>query len=94
MPPVSWKLSNTFKLGPNVSARDLEPPYPKLDIMKPADVVVKLYVLYEKWRRGEVRKSSPVIQYLKSIAVSTSFNFLEQSGLSSSASFFLSIISL
>ncbi|KAK8456721.1 hypothetical protein SEVIR_3G060433v4 [Setaria viridis] len=54
--------------GPNVSARDLEPPYPKLDIMKPADVVVKLYVLYEKWRRGEVRKSSPVIQYLKSIA--------------------------
>uniref|UniRef100_K3ZDR8 Sucrose-phosphatase n=1 Tax=Setaria italica TaxID=4555 RepID=K3ZDR8_SETIT len=57
-----------FKLGPNVSARDLELPYPKLDIMKPADVVVKLYVLYEKWRRGEVRKSSPVIQYLKSIA--------------------------
>ncbi|CAM0147581.1 unnamed protein product [Urochloa decumbens] len=57
-----------FKLGPNVSARDLELPYPKLDIIKPADVVVKFYVLYEKWRRGEVQKSSSVIQYLKSMA--------------------------
>jgi len=62
-----------FKLGPSVSARDLELPYPKLDIIKPTDVVVKFYVLYEKWRRGEVQKSSSVIQYLKSIAVSTSF---------------------
>ncbi|XP_039803378.1 probable sucrose-phosphatase 3 [Panicum virgatum] len=57
-----------FKLGPSVSARDLELPYPKLDIIKPTDVVVKFYVLYEKWRRGEVQKSSSVIQYLKSIA--------------------------
>ncbi|CAN6349745.1 unnamed protein product [Urochloa humidicola] len=56
-----------FKLGPNVSARDLELPYPKLHIIKPADVVVKFYVLYEKWRRGEVQKSSSVIQYLKSM---------------------------
>ncbi|KAF8725852.1 hypothetical protein HU200_020413 [Digitaria exilis] len=57
-----------FKLGPNVSARDLELPFPRLDTIKPADMVVKFYVLYEKWRRGEVQKSSPVIQYLKSIA--------------------------
>ncbi|CAN6345256.1 unnamed protein product [Urochloa humidicola] len=57
-----------FKLGPNVSSRDLEVPYPKLDIIKPADVVVKFYVLYEKWRRGEVEKSSSIIQYLKSMA--------------------------
>ncbi|OEL32479.1 Sucrose-phosphatase 2 [Dichanthelium oligosanthes] len=58
-----------FKLGHNVSTRDLVLPYPKLDIIKPADVVVKFYVLYEKWRTGEVQKSSSVIQYLKSIAV-------------------------
>ncbi|XP_066363733.1 probable sucrose-phosphatase 3 [Miscanthus floridulus] len=57
-----------FKLGPNVSPRDLELPHPKLSIIKPADLVVKFYVIYEKWRRGEVEKSSSVIQYLKSIA--------------------------
>ncbi|XP_066365070.1 probable sucrose-phosphatase 3 [Miscanthus floridulus] len=57
-----------FKLGPNVSPRDLEFPQPKLGIIKPADVVVRFYVIYEKWRRGEVQKSPSVIQYLKSIA--------------------------
>ncbi|KAG0516919.1 hypothetical protein BDA96_09G043700 [Sorghum bicolor] len=57
-----------FKLGPNVSPRDLELPHPKLSIINPADLVVKFYVIYEKWRRGEVEKSSSVIQYLKSIA--------------------------
>ncbi|KAL6594695.1 hypothetical protein ACP70R_041252 [Stipagrostis hirtigluma subsp. patula] len=56
-----------FKLGPHVSARDLEFPYPKVDTMKPADVVVKFYVLYEKWRKGDVQHSSSVMQYLKSI---------------------------
>ncbi|XP_062179788.1 probable sucrose-phosphatase 3 [Phragmites australis] len=56
-----------FKLGPNISARDLEFPYRKVDTIKPADVVVNFYVLYEKWRRGEVPKSSSIVQYLKSI---------------------------
>uniref|UniRef100_A0A0E0KYE4 Sucrose-phosphatase n=1 Tax=Oryza punctata TaxID=4537 RepID=A0A0E0KYE4_ORYPU len=56
-----------FKLGPNVSPRDLEFPYPKLDTIKPADVVVKFYVLYEKWRRGELQKAPSIMQYLKRI---------------------------
>uniref|UniRef100_A0A0E0H9A5 Sucrose-phosphatase n=2 Tax=Oryza nivara TaxID=4536 RepID=A0A0E0H9A5_ORYNI len=56
-----------FNLGPNDSPRDLEFPYPKLDAIKPADVVVKFYVLYEKWRRGEVQKAPSIIQYLKRI---------------------------
>ncbi|KAL6840914.1 hypothetical protein ACP4OV_029174 [Aristida adscensionis] len=56
-----------FRLGLHVSARDLEFTYPKVDTIKPADLVVKLYVLYEKWLRGDVQQSSSVIQYLKSI---------------------------
>ncbi|KAK3137516.1 hypothetical protein QOZ80_5BG0453340 [Eleusine coracana subsp. coracana] len=56
-----------FNLGPNVSARDVEFPYPRVDTIKPADVVVKFCVLYEKWRRGDVLKSSSVMHFLKSI---------------------------
>ncbi|XP_015692810.2 probable sucrose-phosphatase 3 isoform X2 [Oryza brachyantha] len=54
-----------FKLGPNISPRDLEFPYPKLDTIKPAGAVVKFYALYEKWRRGEVQNSPSIMQYLK-----------------------------
>ena len=61
-----------FKLGPNVSPRDVDFPYAKDASFKPTDAVVKFYVLYEKWRRAEVPKAdSVVIQYFKNITVST-----------------------
>ena len=60
-----------FKLGPNVSPRDVDFPYAKDASFKPTDAVVKFYVLYEKWRRAEVPKSDSVIQYFKNITVST-----------------------
>ncbi|RLM93070.1 hypothetical protein C2845_PM08G14830 [Panicum miliaceum] len=56
-----------FKLGPNVSPRDVDFPYAKEASFKPTDAVVKFYVLYEKWRRAEVPKSDSVIQYFKNI---------------------------
>ncbi|PWZ04305.1 Sucrose-phosphatase 1, partial [Zea mays] len=59
-----------FKLGPNISPRDLQFPYAKEASFKPTDAVVKFYVLYEKWRRAEVPKSDSVIKYFKNITVS------------------------
>ncbi|EEC72465.1 hypothetical protein OsI_05817 [Oryza sativa Indica Group] len=56
-----------FKLGPNVSPRDVDFPYVKENPVKPTDAVVKFYVLYEKWRRAEVPKSDSVTQYFKNI---------------------------
>uniref|UniRef100_R7WFL8 Sucrose-phosphatase n=1 Tax=Aegilops tauschii TaxID=37682 RepID=R7WFL8_AEGTA len=56
-----------FKLGPNVSPRDVEFPYIKEDPFKPTAAIVKFYVLYEKWRRADVPKADSVIQYLKNI---------------------------
>ncbi|EMS66525.1 Sucrose-phosphatase 2 [Triticum urartu] len=56
-----------FKLGPNVSPRDVEFPYIKEDPFKPTAAIVKFYVLYEKWRRADVPKADSVIQYFKNI---------------------------
>uniref|UniRef100_J3L027 Sucrose-phosphatase n=2 Tax=Oryza brachyantha TaxID=4533 RepID=J3L027_ORYBR len=69
-----------FKLGPNVSPRDVGFPYSKEDHIKPTDAVVKFYVLYEKWRRAEVPKSDSVIQYFKSITHANGV-FIQPSGL-------------
>ncbi|VAI11942.1 unnamed protein product [Triticum turgidum subsp. durum] len=54
-----------FKLGPNVSPRDVEFPYIKEDPFKPTAAIVKFYVLYEKWRRADVPKADSVIEYFK-----------------------------
>jgi hypothetical protein len=56
-----------FKLGPNVSPRDVEFPYVKEDSFKPTAAVVKFYVLCEKWRRADVPKTDSVIEYFKNI---------------------------
>ena len=58
-----------FKLGPNVSPRDVEFPYIKEDSFKPTAAIVKFYVLYEKWRRADVPKADSVIEYFKNITV-------------------------
>ncbi|KQK20554.1 sucrose-phosphatase 2 [Brachypodium distachyon] len=56
-----------FKLGPNVSPRDVEFPYVKEDSFKPTEAVVKFYVLYEKWRRADVPKADSVVEYFKNV---------------------------
>jgi len=56
-----------FKLGPNISPRDVEFPYVKDAPFKPTAAIVKFYVLYEKWRRADVPKAVSVIEYFKSI---------------------------
>nr|AWA44793.1 hypothetical protein SS86B02_000001 [Saccharum spontaneum] len=58
-----------FKLGPNISPRDVDFPYAKEASFRPSDAVVKFYVLYEKWRRAEVPKSDSVIKYFKNITL-------------------------
>nr|CAB3454933.1 unnamed protein product [Digitaria exilis] len=65
-----------FKLGPNVSPRDVDFPYVKEASFKPTDAVVKFYVLYEKWRRAEVPKSDSVTQYFKNITTESPEGFV------------------
>lgn len=62
----------TFQLGPNLSPRDMIDYRGccKVESVDPGFEVVKFYVLYERWRRGEVEKSELYLEYLKSIFVS------------------------
>ncbi|OMO50428.1 Sucrose-phosphate phosphatase [Corchorus capsularis] len=56
-----------FTLGPNVSPRDIgDFRKCRIDIFSPAHEVVKFYLFYERWRRGEVEKSDQLMQNLKS----------------------------
>ncbi|XP_022150700.1 sucrose-phosphatase 1-like [Momordica charantia] len=59
----------TFQLGPNLSPRDMIDYRGccKVESVDPGFEVVKFYVLYERWRRGEVEKSELYLEYLKSI---------------------------
>uniref|UniRef100_A0A0A0KWK3 Sucrose-phosphatase n=1 Tax=Cucumis sativus TaxID=3659 RepID=A0A0A0KWK3_CUCSA len=55
----------SFQLGPNLSPRDIN--CCKVETINPCFEVVKFYVLYERWRRGEVEKSELYLEHLKSI---------------------------
>lgn len=60
-----------FDLGPSTSPRDvLDTQTFQVEILDPAHEVVRFYLLYEKWRCGEVEKSDKYLQHLKSISVS------------------------
>lgn len=58
-----------FKLGPNTSPRDvLDLSSCRKDNFSPWHEVVMFYMLYERWRRAEVRNSELLIQNMKSIS--------------------------
>lgn len=59
-----------FNLGPNLSPRDVvDISSYKLESFSPGLEIVKLYILYERWLRGEMG-SSELIKNLKAICVS------------------------
>ncbi|KAL8517615.1 hypothetical protein ACS0TY_015749 [Phlomoides rotata] len=57
-----------FNLGPSISPRDvMDLSDSKMEKFEPAYEVVKLYMFYEKWRRGEVDNSEICLASLKSV---------------------------
>lgn len=62
----------SFQLGPNLSPRDIIDfkRCCKVETVDPCFEVVKFYVLYERWRHGEVEESELYLEHLKSIFVS------------------------
>lgn len=60
-----------FGLGPNVSARDIRDFQKcKVDVFTPGHEIVRLYSLFERWRRAEVDRSGTFISHLRLIFVS------------------------
>lgn len=61
----------TFSLGPNVSPRDIHD-FLKgtVEICNPGHEVVKFYLFYERWRRGEVERSDHFIHKIRLLFVS------------------------
>lgn len=61
----------TFSLGPNVSPRDIRDSLKcTIEICNPCHEVVKFYLFYERWRRGEVERSDHFINHLRLLFVS------------------------
>lgn len=61
-----------FKLGPNVSPRDVTNlSDAKLDYFDPANEVVKFYLFFERWRRAELENPEVYLSNLKSACVSS-----------------------
>ncbi|KVI00062.1 HAD-like domain-containing protein [Cynara cardunculus var. scolymus] len=57
-----------FKLGPNISSRDVtDLSDAKLDHFDPAYEVVKFFLFYERWRRAEVENHEVYLSNLKSV---------------------------
>ncbi|KAG8374017.1 hypothetical protein BUALT_Bualt11G0087200 [Buddleja alternifolia] len=69
-----------FNLGPNTSPRDVtDLSDSKMDNFDPGYEVVKLYLFYERWRRGEVDHSELYLAKLKAVC-SGSGIFVHPSG--------------
>ncbi|KAK7279080.1 hypothetical protein RJT34_24124 [Clitoria ternatea] len=56
-----------FSLGPNVSPRDTRDSMFSRKVLSPSHEVVMFYLLYERWRRGEVENPELYIQNFKSV---------------------------
>lgn len=58
-----------FGLGPTISPRDVTDfAECQLDNINPGHEIVKFYLFYEKWRRGEIENSESYYSSLKSVA--------------------------
>lgn len=59
-----------FNLGPNTSPRDVTDMSDcKMENFVPAYEVVKFYLFFEKWRRGEIENSDLSLSNLKAVCV-------------------------
>lgn len=59
-----------FNLGPNTSPRDVTDMSDcKMENFVPAYEVVKFYLFFEKWRRGEIENSDLHLSNLKAVCV-------------------------
>ncbi|KAL3731874.1 hypothetical protein ACJRO7_028696 [Eucalyptus globulus] len=60
------QATGTFSLGPNVSPRDIRDSLKcTVEVCNPGHEVVKFYLFYERWRRGEVERSDHFINNLR-----------------------------